>query len=469
MPDYSFPGGVNPRETGSFVEGDFEVETASFNMPKGPTFADGYQGGLITHVRAWFSPYSGSKGVRIGLGGTYTNWVTKPQAGAADTEWIPLGAVKPPGPLAIRLDVEYGGMTFGRSVGNGSTTGVGFSYTWNGAIAGQARIVWSSGPATGLKASADDQNRVTLTWKAPTDNGGAPVTRYWIHVSDVANFPAGLWTQKVVDDETTTTIEGLTAGKTYYFRVFAGNEFNILRGQGSVTTATASVFLPITPTSAPPLTEPDTSDNAIPANQVRVPNSVGQFTVRGEFFNLLTNSPETRGSNPEMIPVIGRVVFVPDVRSPLTVYPEDVTFVPTEIHAWIRTDGVLVAPADGFLDQPVKIDQFDDKVNLIAPSQLSLSIRNWSWTVHVVPTPGEEWEAFSLRIPGDTVPESTIWLNEEYINTHTTDLTRRRDPGVRSSRLYEVDFTSSPYPFGFDDNLDFLVLNEDLSMWKVYD
>src|SRR5690606_1996073 len=97
--------------------------------------------------------------------------------------------------------------------------------------------------------------------------------------------------------------------------------------------------------------------------------------------------------------------------------------VPTEIHAFIDSAGRLVAPSDGFLEEPTEISQLKDEVNLIAPDQLSLSVRNWSWTVHIVPVPGEEWEAFTLRIPGDVEPGSTIWLNELYINTYTKDLT----------------------------------------------
>lgn len=467
MPDYNFPGGANPRNTGSFVTGDYEVQTNSFNMPKGPASVDGFRGGLVTHVRGWFSPYSGTKGVRIGLGGSYTSFVNKPANGTADTGWLPLNVIKSPGPLSIRFDVNAGGIVFGRSVGTGTTTGVGFSYTWNGALAGQARIIWSAGAPTDVKTAVDDQNQISLSWKAPTSNGGAKVTRYWVQYSEKVNFPSGEVSEVIINNETSTTISGLLAGKTYYFRVLAGNSFNILRGHGSVPSPAVSVFLPVVPPTDPPVI-PEFPEVSIPANQTEVPNSVGQFTVRGEFFNLLTNSPETDVQGPEILPVIGRVVFVPDVRSPLTVYPEELTFVPTEVHAWIRSDGVLVAPADGFLEEPVAIEHFDDKVNLIAPSQLALSIRNWSWTVHVVPTPGEDWEAFSLRIPGDTQPEDEIFLNEDYINTYTTDLTRRRDPGVRSARLYEVDFKEPPYPFGFDKDLDFLVLNEDLSMWKVY-
>lgn len=466
MPDYDFPGGANPRDTGSFLTGDFQVQTNYFNMPKGPLFFDGYRGGLISHVRGWFSPYSGTHGVRIGLGGSYTAYASRPAEGVADTRWLPLDAIKPPGPLQIRFDVENAGIVFGRGDGEGTTTGVGYNYTWPGALAGQARVIWSAGAPTDLKCSVDDQGRVKLVWKAPIDNGGSPITRYWIHYSDKPNFAT--YTTVTTNGERTATLSGLTAGKSWYFRVLAGNRFNVLRGYGSLASLTVIAFVPIVSVPDSGYLEDLETGEAIPKTKRPVPNSVGQFTVKGEFFSILANSPASSNHAPELLPIVGRVVFVPDVRSPLTVYPEDLTFVPTEIHAWIRSDGSLVAPGDGFLEEPLSPEFFETQVNLIAPSQLSLSIRNWSWTVHVVPTPGEEWGAFSIRIPGDTKPGDTIYLTEEYINTHTIDLTRRRDPGVRSSRLYEVDFTSAPYPFGFDENLDFIVLKKDLSMWKVY-
>jgi len=469
MPDYNFPGGVNPRETGSYVVDDREVQTNYFNMPKGPVMADGYRGGLITHVRGWFTPYSGTRGIRIGISNTYTPFYSRAASSKAkDTGWLSLNAIKAPGTHSIRFDVNGGGIRFGRSTGVGTTTGVGFSYTWKGALAGQARVIWSAGAPTALKASVDDQSRVKLTWKPPTNDGGSPVTRYWVQSSTKPNFQSGTITQ-IQTSTPSATMSGLAPGKSYYFRVYAGNLFNIRRGYGSLPSTSVTAFLPIVPPTENPKPPIELPEVVIPANQTSVPPSVSQFTVRGDFLNLLGSATEASLPNPQGRPVLGRVVFVPDVRSPITAYPEEITFVPTEIHAWINSSGTLVAPSDAFLEEPVKPEDFEARVNLIAPSQLSLSVRNWSWTVHVVPTPGQEWEAFSLRIPGDTQPGATIFLNEEYINTHTTDLTRRRDPGVRSSRLYEVDYLTPPYPFGFDKNLDFLVLNEDLTMWKVYD
>lgn len=467
MPDYNFPGGVSPRDTSSYYTQDREVESGYFNMPKGPAFSDGYRGGLVTHVRGWFSPYSGTKGVRIGLGGNYTAFHNRPAAGVKDTGWLPLNVIMPPGPYVVRFDVNSGGMRFGRSK-TGKTSGVGFNVNWPGALSGQARVIWSAGPPTELRASVDNQWRVRLSWKAPTNNGGAPVTRYWVQVSTKNNFPTGGYTQYEVDNLTNIVIPGLTTGVRYYFRVLAGNLVNIRRGRGSQPSKQGAFFIPLLAPGTEPIEDPDAPKD-IPYNQTEVPPSVRKFSVRGEFFNLLTNSPDSETGTPDMLPVVGRVVFVPDVRTPITAYPEQLNFVPTEIHAWIRSDGVLVAPADGFTEEPVLPIQFEDRVNLIAPSQLGLSVRNWSWTAHIVPNPGEDWKAFSLRIPGDTEPDTTVFLNEEYVNTHTLDLTRRRDPGVRSSRLYEVDYLTPPYPFGFDKELDFLVLNEDMSMWKVYD
>jgi fibronectin type 3 domain-containing protein len=80
------------------------------------------------------------------------------------------------------------------------------------------------GAPTGLSASRGD-GQVTLTWTAPTNDGGAPLTGYALYrgtSSGTTSFLANLGTG------TSHTDTGLTNGATYYYQVAAKN----LAGEG---------------------------------------------------------------------------------------------------------------------------------------------------------------------------------------------------------------------------------------------
>ena len=75
---------------------------------------------------------------------------------------------------------------------------------------------------TGLTATADGQTRIDLSWRVPSDDGGADITGYKIEVStDGSN-----WSDLVADTNSTTASyshTGLTTGSTRHYRVSAIN------------------------------------------------------------------------------------------------------------------------------------------------------------------------------------------------------------------------------------------------------
>jgi|GEM_PF-2736966 len=78
------------------------------------------------------------------------------------------------------------------------------------------------GLVTGLKATPGSK-RVTLSWTAPADNGGSPITNYEIMVADQT---AGVWSAyrpvtRTASTATTATVTGLAAGKVHVFVVRA--------------------------------------------------------------------------------------------------------------------------------------------------------------------------------------------------------------------------------------------------------
>ena len=78
------------------------------------------------------------------------------------------------------------------------------------------------GVPTDLSASSGGNTRINLSWTAPGDDGGSPITGYKIEVSPDGNAN---WTELVATGNTTTTYahSGLAVGTTRHYRVSAIN------------------------------------------------------------------------------------------------------------------------------------------------------------------------------------------------------------------------------------------------------
>ena len=80
-----------------------------------------------------------------------------------------------------------------------------------------------SGPPTNVDASPDGDTAIDITWDAPEDDGGTPITRYDVQWS--ADGVSGWQNAGVTSDGDTLTLKhtGLTFGTTRYYRVAARN------------------------------------------------------------------------------------------------------------------------------------------------------------------------------------------------------------------------------------------------------
>jgi predicted phage tail protein len=81
-------------------------------------------------------------------------------------------------------------------------------------------------------------SQAVLTWRAPTANGGSALTNYLVQYSEDTGATWVTFDEGVSTD-TTTTITGLTNGKTYVFRIAAEN----IAGAGAYSAMTASLIL----------------------------------------------------------------------------------------------------------------------------------------------------------------------------------------------------------------------------------
>ena len=97
------------------------------------------------------------------------------------------------------------------------------------------------GVPTDLSASSGGNTRINLSWTAPGDDGGSPITGYKIEVSPDGNAN---WTELVATGNTTTTYahSGLAVGTTRHYRVSAINSV----GAGDPSNIDAATTRPIT-------------------------------------------------------------------------------------------------------------------------------------------------------------------------------------------------------------------------------
>ena len=116
---------------------------------------------------------------------------------------------------------------------------------------------------TNVSGTASD-NAVLLTWVAPTDNGGSPVTSYVVTPYIGGTAQTAITT---ADAATSLTVSGLTAGTSYTFTVKAVNA----AGMGPASAASAAVV----PNAPPVLSFP-----APPGGEVSAPYSA-TLTVTG--------------------------------------------------------------------------------------------------------------------------------------------------------------------------------------------
>jgi alpha-tubulin suppressor-like RCC1 family protein len=88
-------------------------------------------------------------------------------------------------------------------------------------LAGSVTPSVAPSPPTALQFVSKTATSLTVTWTAPIDNGGSPVTDYIVEYSTDGSS----WTtfNEEVSSETTVTINELTQGASYMVRIFAVN------------------------------------------------------------------------------------------------------------------------------------------------------------------------------------------------------------------------------------------------------
>ena len=106
-------------------------------------------------------------------------------------------------------------------------------------------VVGVPGAPTGLRATITSTTTATLTWTAPSSNGGAAVTAYAVEES----MDGGAWRSLGLTStaEATIGIVDLTPGSSYQFRVSAKNS----AGTGAASQPSAPIVMPTSIVTVP--------------------------------------------------------------------------------------------------------------------------------------------------------------------------------------------------------------------------
>src|SRR3989440_474235 len=142
------------------------------------------------------------------------------------------------------------------------------------------------GAPQGLVATAGDAT-VTLTWSAPSSNGGSPITNYKIYRGTSSN---GETLKATIGNVLTYTDTTVTNGVTYYYQVSAVN--NVGEGPRS-NEVSATPSAPPTPPSAPQGLGATAGDATVTLTWSTPSNNGGSPVTNYKIYRAMTSGGET--------------------------------------------------------------------------------------------------------------------------------------------------------------------------------
>lgn len=220
---------------------DKNVHSGSVGFPVGRTAANGKGPIVITQLLAYARGRGGGRTMTIQLGAAKTGsfGISSGSSGSSTGyQNCSNGYVSNGGSGTFTL--SFSGSSYFLHGGGGSCTD-GYGTTLSGALGGGFNYneVPSAPRTPSVVATAGG---ATVTWVAPSTNGGASVTGYNIQRAINSTFTAGVATTSV-GNVLSTTITGLSSGTTYWFRVYAKNSVTTAASTTSVASTSVSVFV----------------------------------------------------------------------------------------------------------------------------------------------------------------------------------------------------------------------------------
>lgn len=194
-------------------------------------------------------------------------------------------------------------------------------------VSAQADLVTKScdapGAPTGLIVTSTTTTSVSLSWTAPADNGGSPITAYLVkRGTSSGSYPTTINTASAA---TSYTVTGLTTGTTYYFVVAAQSSGCATpNGTNSAEVSAAAVNSdttppgPITNVVLTPNYDAETQDTYIRVTYT-LPTDV-DFNHLSVSFNGGSDVPYGTSANPVQGPYAGTTFYLDNLESAKTYY-----------------------------------------------------------------------------------------------------------------------------------------------------
>ena len=227
--------GSGPRDVGAFSN-RVTATTDAATAPGAPSSVTATADGPTTINLSWAAPADDG-------GAAITGYRVEFRVAVNSGNWTVLPDVATLAQSVENLQAGttiYARVTAKNSVGYGTASEVVNATTSSTARAPAA--------PTGLTATADGPETISLFWNAPTNTGGAAITGYQIEVSP--RNGTSNWDNLVEDTKstkTTYTHTGLDAGTTRHYRVRAINS----AGAGAASSTDDATTLPATVPAAP--------------------------------------------------------------------------------------------------------------------------------------------------------------------------------------------------------------------------
>lgn len=248
MPTLNFVGGATPDVSTSWTAfGKVYSSSASTGVQlptNARTAANGEKIVYVATAQCYYAGRGGSRQLRLGIGSSYSAWktVASGSSATASGQLTINGLFRNGGNQVVTID-ENGtsGFYFGRASGSsGSTDG---NTNW-GSLSGS--LVYYEVPSAPTMSSVVQQgtnNAVTVTWTAPSSNGGYTTSPTYVLQWAYNSAFTGATTIATGSSSLTYTISGLTYGSTIWVRVAASNTASAAAGTTSVYSSSASAYL----------------------------------------------------------------------------------------------------------------------------------------------------------------------------------------------------------------------------------
>jgi len=258
-------GNVQFIEGFGSAEGSQRIDDISYTYrgftPDAPTGLGASRNGSGSVFLGWTAP------VNDGGEEIFDTLIEYKEASSSTWLTVPSGQIQNYGPTQYSVSGLTNGTSYNFRVSAINATGTGSP----SAPATVTPATWA-GPSSNL-VGVRGNAQVALTWTAPADNGGTPITDYYVYYRQTS--VGGAWSYFADGTSTTTaaTVTGLTNGVSYDFHIQALNAL----GTGTNVSNTAVV----TPGAAPgiPTSLASTRGNAQVALTWTAPTNIGGFAI----------------------------------------------------------------------------------------------------------------------------------------------------------------------------------------------